>query len=503
MPNLSESIQSTRTSYQTRTKPYQRETIRVCRVCSEIFPKVYHRQMLYTLTNYANLNSDLLLRHRQKIHDREKPSKQTRRPRSRSASGATANRQPPPAKSDTPPRPKRRRESISVAPLPPQAYSVSSNGQPANSVMYMPASAPPTTTNFSNFNTYPSPSSASPSSTTGAEFMDCNINTNYVNPADLFSPGPFTAPQNFAKSASISSSSSMIPPYTPPFSTYIPSFSASSKNINLFHRSSIDSSAFDMSHLMTPFSENTHRPPMPVETNMMLDARELSFSPPQLFDTTSPSSFTNDSGIHSGHSNSPFQFSWPPTNFSHVSDEYNTDLLFEPRDTSSSPMDILTKQESNLTASNQFMQGSFYNGQMSAAFPDGNDVFDLLIDEKDPSSYTGTEIIDNMLRGNLIASAQSAGVAAPQIPVAMDLSTYLSGYWEYIHPHAPIFFKPGFVARFVQEGILLGMCALGALTVSAKAHALALNTCAKAVIKNVQSSTERSDCSVTTMGFVI
>lgn len=435
--------------------------------------------------NHANLNSDLLLRHRQKIHDRDKPSKQTRRPRSQTASLATAEAQARPSKPDSPPRQKRRRESISVAPLPPRAFSLSSAGQPANPTVYVPASAPATTTNFFSFNNYPSPSSTSPSSTAGAEFMDCNINTNYVNPADLFSAGPFAAPQNFATPASTSSCSSMIPPYTPPFSTYVPSFSGSSKNVNPLHRTSIDSSVFDISNMMTTLPENNQALPKPDENKMMLDAGELGFSPPQLFDMTSPASFTNDSGFHSAHSNTPFQFSWQPTNLSHGSDEYNTGLPFEPSASSVSPMDIIMKQGTKLTSSNPFTTGALHNAQLFATFPDSNDVFDLLIDDKEPSSYTRKEIVDNMLRGNLIASAQSAGIAVPEIPVAMDLSTYVSAFWEYIHPHAPIFFKPGFIAQFVQEGILLGMCALGALTMSAKQHALALNTCAKAIIKNV------------------
>jgi len=457
----------------------------MCRVCSEIRSKVCHRQMPFISMNLANLNSDLLLRHRQKIHDREKPSKQTRRPRSQSALVNTTEPQPPQQKPDTPHRQKRRRESISVAPLPPRTFSLSSNSQPPNPAMYIPASAPATTTNFFNFNNYPSPSSTSPSSTAGAEFMDCNINSNYVNPADLFSAGPFAAPQNFATPASTSSSSSMIPPYTPPFSTYVPSFSGSSKNINPLHRASIDSTVFDISNMMTTLPENSQCPANPDENKMMLDTGELAFSPPQLFDTTSPASFTNDSGFHSAHSNTPFQFSWQPTNLSHGNDEYNTGLPFEPSASSVSPMDIIMKQGSKLTSSNPFTTGVLHNAQLFATFPDSNDVFDLLIDDKEPSNYTRREIIDNMLRGNLIASAQSAGVAVPEIPVAMDLSTYVSAYWEYIHPHAPIFFKPGFIAQFVQEGVLLGMCALGALTMSAKQQALALNTCAKAIIKNV------------------
>ena len=216
---------------------------------------------------------------------------------------------------------------------------------------------------------------------------------------------------------------------------------------------------------------------------MMMD-REPSFSPPQLFDMTSPASFTNDSGFSNIHSNIPYQFAWQATSRSHGSDEYNTTLPFEPRASSISPMDIIMKQ-SNKLAPNPFIPGALYNTQLFATFPDSNDVFDLLIDDKGPSEYIRKEIVDSILRGNLIAAAQNAGVSVPEIPVALDLSTYVSAYWEYIHPHFPVFFKPGFVTHFVQEGVLLGICALGALTVGATQHAVALNICTKAVVKEV------------------
>jgi hypothetical protein len=432
------------------------------------------------------ITSDLLLRHRQKIHDREKrATKQTRRPRSQSISVVTKDPSTTAPKSGATPRAKRRRESISVAPLPPRNLSISSvqGSQPNNPAIYMPASAPASTTNFFNFN-YPSPSSTSPSST-GAELMECAINSNYVNPADLFSVGPFAAPQNFATPASTTSSSSIIPP-TPPFSTYIPSFSGS-KNFNTVHRASIDSGMFDFSPMMTTVTDalNTQCPPIPDENNMMLDSAESVFSPPQMFDMTSPASFTNDSGFQSAHSNVPFQFAWQPTSLSHGRDEYNTSLPFEPSHSSVSPMDIIMKQDSKLNSASPFSAGALHNAQLFAAFPDSNDVFDLLIDDREPATYTRKEIIDSSLRANLIATVQAAGVTATEIPPAIDLSTYVSAYWEFIHPHAPIFFKPGFVAQFVQEGILFGMCALGALAMSATQQAITLNICAKAVIQDV------------------
>ena len=200
------------------------------------------------------ITSDLLLRHRQKIHDREKPSKQSRRPRSQSASVSVA--QHTPTKPDPPPRQKRRRESISVASIPPRNPSFQGT-QPNDPAIYMPASAPATTTSFFNFN-YPSPSSTSPSST-GADIMDCSISANYVNPADIFSAGTFAAPHNFATPASTSSNSSIIPP-TPPISTYMPSYTGSSK-INPMHRMSIDSSVFDISTMMNTLSDQNSQSP--------------------------------------------------------------------------------------------------------------------------------------------------------------------------------------------------------------------------------------------------
>lgn len=130
-----------------------------------------------------------------------------------------------------------------------------------------------------------------------------------------------------------------------------------------------------------------------------------------------------------------------------------------------------------------------------------NDVFDMLIDDK-PNAYVRKEIIDAMLRGNLIATVEAAGVVAPEVPVAMDLGTYISAYWEYIHPHLPIFFKSGFVPQFAQEGVLLGMCALGALALNAFQHARNLTVCAKAVVRHVLAPFYRTDSSVGIMGIV-
>src|SRR5438045_5721616 len=168
------------------------------------------------------MGSDLLLRHRQKIHDQDKHSRQARRQRSQSPTSILiAAPSVPSGKANDAPRRKRRGESIAVTPLDPLHPSLAPQTSPSNaSAVYMPASAPATTTSFLNFN-YPSPSSTSPSST-GPEFMDYSLSTNYVNPADLFSASAFSAPQNFPTPASTSSNSSMIPP-TPPFATYVPS----------------------------------------------------------------------------------------------------------------------------------------------------------------------------------------------------------------------------------------------------------------------------------------
>jgi hypothetical protein len=150
-------------------------------------------------------------------------------------------------------------------------------------------------------------------------------------------------------------------------------------------------------------------------------------------------------------------------------------------------MDIIMKQDSKLSSSNPFTSGAIHNAQLFAAFPDGNDVFDLLIDEKEPAQYSRREDVDAMLRGNLIATIQNAGIKVPEIPIAADLSTYVSAYWEYIHPHVPVFFKPGFVAQIVPEGTLLGICALGALTMGATHHAVAISHSARAVVQKVCS----------------
>ena len=346
----------------------------------------------------------------------------------------------------------------------------------------MPASAPATTTTFFDFN-YPSPSDTSPSSAS-AEFLDSSLNTNYVNPADLFNGGSHSTPQNFATPASTVSNSSMIPP-TPPFATYLPTVSGSLPRSSVRHIS-VDSSVFDISTLMnTVDDQNTQRPISDeINNTIILDTNDT-FSPPELYDITSPTSFTNDLGFPSTHSNTPFQFAPALTNKSLVSDDYNTGLPFEPSAYSVSPMDIIMKQSVKLGTNDPFTPSALNSTQIFAAFPDSGDVFDLLNDDKDPSGYSQEEIVDAILRGNLITFAQNAGVATPEMPAAVDLSAYVSAYWEYIHPHAPIFFKPAFVAQFVPEGILLGMCSLGALTVGATQHGLALNVCAKAIVKEV------------------
>lgn len=379
-------------------------------------------------------------------------------------------------KADPAPKPRRRRESISVAPLPRQNASLGSASSQPNSAVYMSASAPPTTSNLFSFG-YPSPSSTSPSSTC-ADSLDCYMNTNYVNPADLFSVGPYTTPQNFATPAS---ASSFVPP-TPPFTTYMSSFPCSTKHFSTTPRASIDSSVFDYSSMMATLSDSSSVSTID-DSKMMLDTNEVEYSP-HLLDITSTASFTADSGFNSAHSNTPFQFSWQPDARSHGTDEYNTGLPLDASPHSISRMDIFMKQGSKLNGT-PVSPDCVHNAQLFAAFPDSNDVFDLLIDDKDSSQYTRKEIVDSMLRGNLIATTQSAGISVPEIPVAVDLSIYVSAFWEHIHPHCPIFFKPGFVAQFVQEGILLGMCALGALTMGAIQHALSLQTCAKAVARDV------------------
>jgi len=150
------------------------------------------------------------------------------------------------------------------------------------------------------------------------------------------------------------------------------------------------------------------------------------------------------------------------------------------------------KQDSKMNFGNPFTAQAIHNAQLFAQFPDINDVFDLLIDQKGSDSYARTEVVDTMLRDSLVVSVQAAGVAIPDFPAATDLSTYVCAYWELIHPHLPILFKPGFVAQFAPEGTLLGMCALGALTLNAERQAVALNASAKAVVKNVSSS-KKSD----------
>jgi hypothetical protein len=310
------------------------------------------------------------------------------------------------------------------------------------------------------------------------------MNSNYVNPADLFSVGG-AFPQNFATPPSISSNSSIIPP-TPEFSAYIPQFPAHPENFESVHRTS-DPSAFDISVLMNTLAHphNNFGPPIE-ENSMMVDSLD-DFSPPQHYtpsDVTSPASFTTDQGYPNSNT---YQFAWQRTTMSHGMNEYNTALPFEPSHSSVSPMDIIMKQDSKLTSSNPFTTEALHNAQLFAAFPDGNDVFDLLIDEKATAGYSRREDVDSMLRGNLIATIQNAGITIPEIPTAADLSTYVSAYWEYIHPHVPVFFKPGFVAQIVPEGTLLGICALGALTMGATQHAVAISGCARAVVAKVSS----------------
>ena len=154
------------------------------------------------------------------------------------------------------------------------------------------------------------------------------------------------------------------------------------------------------------------------------------------------------------------------------------------------------KQDSKMNSSNPFTAQAIHNAQLFAQFPDINDVFDLLIDQKGSDTFSRIEAVDAMLRDSLIVSVQAAGIAIPELPVPTDLSTYVCAYWELIHPHLPILFKPGFVAQFAPEGTLLGMCALGALTLNAERHALALNASAKAVVKTVSSFKKVTNCSV-------
>lgn len=400
-------------------------------------------------------------------------------------------------KPDSPSRTKRRRESVSVAPYPPprkDSTSLNTGHDPAKTALYIPSLQTSTSNLFTNNFSYPSPSSTSPSSCT--DLLDCSANKNYVNPADLFNSGSFQ-PQNFPTPTSASTTSSIFPP-TPEFTTYMPSFSSSSKDLNSTRQGSIDYN--DLNSLMNSLNDpsSVYKPPPMDDNSLLFNTADNSFSPQQFLypDVTSPASFTNDSGFQSAHSNTPFQFAWQSTTRSHGSNEYNTSLPFEPSHSSTNPIDIIMKQGSKMNSGNPFAAQAIHNAQLFAQFPDINDVFDLLIDQKGTDCYTFAEIVDTMLRDSLIVSIQSAGIAVPELPVSADLSTYVSAYWELIHPHLPILFKPGFVAQFAPEGSLLGMCALGALTLNSERHARALNAAAKAVVKDVPSflkSTNPSD----------
>ena len=462
----------------TREKPFE------CSECSRKFARRYTTFAIISSWNLEFTNlfcSDLLLRHRQKIHDREKHPRQIRRPRSQSASVSTSS-QVANTKTEVPPRTRRRRESISVAP---PHHSPSLNSMRSNSLaVYVPTSAPATTTNFFNVN-YPSPSSTSPSSS-APEFMDTSTNGNYVNPADLFNVGVFSAPQNFTTPASTPSTASIIPP-TPPFTTYTPLFTRSSRNYKDISRASTDSSVLDIRTVMDTLSDPQNTPCTTIldENGMVLDTGDMTFSPHQLLDMTTPTSFTNDFGFSRAHSNTPFQSTWQPVLRPYSSDDYNTTTLFYPTASSISPMDFIIKQETDLASSSPFTSGDPNNAQSFATFSESNDVFDVLIDDQELYSYSRKEIVDNMWRENLVIALQNAGISMPDIPAATDLGSYIDEYWEQIHPHIPIFFKPGFTVQFAYEGVLLGMCALGALSKGATKHAVCLNFCAKTVVKDV------------------
>jgi hypothetical protein len=386
--------------------------------------------------------------------------------------------------------PKRRRESLNVAPYPQRKPSVSmaSNSQSNKMAMYMPT-GPSTSSNTFSF-AYPSPSSASPASS--ADIFDCSLNSNYVNPADLFSAGSSNGPQSLSTPASTTSSSSMIP-LTPELQTYIPSFTGSNEDYSstIAHAGSLESSSsfdFGASSLSFPDTQPNYAgistDPFAILENM--------FSTPQGFlqnDLTSPTAMPQpDTALNSSHSNVPFQFSWQPTCQSHGSNEYNTTLPFLPSHSSVSPIDIIMKQDAKLCPSNAFTAGAVQNAQLFANFSDVNDVFDLLIAEDKAPSDPRKDVIDSKIRGNLVATIQNTRNQLVELPPAEDLSDYVDAYWVSIHPHMPIFFKPGFVASIASEGVLLAMCALGALTMNVTHDAVRIISYAQMVVQQRRKS---------------
>jgi hypothetical protein len=419
------------------------------------------------------LFSDLLLRHRQKIHAREKQTKAGRRPASASRSNSMSavellNRE------KTGASPKRRRGSISVAPYPQRKPSVSvpASSQTHKVGMYKSTGSTSSNTYFSF--AYPSPSSASPASST--DLLDCSLNSNYVNPADLFSTsGSAAGPQALSTPASTTSTSSIIP-LTPEFQSYMPPVSGSSKDYSTIARTcSLDSAAsfFDFS-LLPPIPETQNYAGISADPFAIM---ENMYSPPQGTMHHSPDV---DSVLHSSHSNTPFQFAWQPTCQSHGSNEYNTGLPFEPTHSSVSPIDIIMKQDSKIDPTHTFTASTIQNAQLFA-FPDVN-VFDLLIAEDKTTDVT-KDIIDGTIRAKLVAAVQSVGTSLVEMPSAADLSEYVDAYWANIHPHMPIFFKPAFTASVIPEGILLAMCALGALTLKIEFDAVRIIAYAEMVVQ--------------------
>lgn len=361
--------------------------------------------------------------------------------------------------------------------------------QSNNLAMFIPGGVTTGTSNPFTF-AYPSPSSASPASS--ADLLDCSINSNYVNPADLFSGASSSGPQSLSTPASTTSTSSIIP-LTPEFQTYMPSFNGSSKDYSssVARAGSLESSSFDFNaSSINSLQESVSN--YAGIANDPFTIMESMFSPPQPYlsqDLTSPADIPhNDPALNSSQSNTPFQFAWQPTSQSHGNNEYNTALPFEPSHSSVSPIDIIMKQDSKLCSSNAFSAGAIQNAQLFANFPDVNDVFDLLLPDDKNAPDSKKDVIDQNVRANLIAAVQSARNPLVEMPSAADLSDYVNAYWLNIHPHMPIFFKPGFLASVVSEGILLAICALGSLTMNITHDAVRIISYAQAVVQQRRES---------------
>ena len=119
-------------------------------------------------------------------------------------------------------------------------------------------------------------------------------------------------------------------------------------------------------------------------------------------------------------------------------------------------------------------------------FPDVTDVFDVLVSED--KLETKRDVIDECVRSKSIYAVQKSMDFTVELPSAADLSEYVEAYWVNIHPHMPIFFKPAFSPSVVAEGILLAICALGALTMNMDQDAVKIISYAEAVIEQRRES---------------